>query len=380
MGLKAFFEDMFGNKAKVTVKIDPFSDTADDDLPVEIKAREWALFSAISLISSAFSMCEFRTFKNNKEVFGDEYYRLNYHANTNQTAAEWKHELMARLLFTGEVLCTESGNELIIADSFSRSQHLSGDTFSQISRDGESVHPGELPRREVMYCSYAYGNAKNYVARLLKQYDSWLTSADQKYKKSIGERGVFESGIIQSGDTKDAENQIEFIRRRFKKYFESSNTVMPLFDGEKYTKHDSRETGKEVDELNSLIDSEIKLAANAFHIPPALFRAETTGVQYITRNMISLAVKPPATVLCQELNAALNRSKGVKSGTRIMVDYSDINYVDVFDIAEKAEKLLYTSMFNVDELRRKTGEAPLNTEKSQRYILSKNFTTEEGGE
>lgn len=379
MGLKAFFEDLFGNKKTVSVRID--SNTGDSqELPPEIKAREFALFSAISLIASAFSTCEFRTFNGGKEMFGDEYYRLNYHANNNQTAAEWKYELMSRLLFSGEVLCTESNGGLIIADSFTRNSHLYGDTFDQLSRDGECIHPGELHRQEVAYCSHAFGNIKNYVYGLLRQYDRWLTMTDEKTKKGYGERGVFESGVILSGDTDEAQKQVDFIRQRFNKYFSSPNAVMTLFDGEKYTKLDSKETGKEIDNLNSLIDSEVKLAANAFHIPPAMFRSETTGVQYITRNMISLAVKPPAIIIGQELNAALNKSAGIKKGTKIVIDYSGIQYVDVFDIAEKAEKLLYTSMFNVDELLRKVGEAPRNTPKSQQYILSKNFTTEEGGE
>ena len=372
MGLKVFLKNLFTEKKTINIA-DPYS---EESMPAGLRAREFATFLAISYISAAFSLCEVRTFNNNKEIFGLDYYRFNTKTNRNQTAAEWKYEYMARFLFFGEALAVEWNDEILIADSFIRHKDaLGGDVFSNICRDGVLIAQ-ELKRSDVLYVNHDFGGIKKYTTSLLAMYDVWLSESDRQMRRASGERGVFETTAIATGDGKDREKQAEFVRSRFKAYFSSPNSVFTAYNGEKYTPQANKTTGKESDNLSSLVDNEIKLAALAFKIPPALFRGETTGVSFITRNFISIAVKPPATIICQELNAQINGVKGMLKGNRYFIDYADIQYVDVFDVADKAEKLLGTSIFNVDDILRKIGEPTRNTDSSTKYILSKNFAVE----
>lgn len=372
MGFKAIITNLLTGK-KTTYVADPYS---EEEEPAGLQAREFATFSAISYISAAFSLCEVRTFNNNKEIFGLDYYRFNTKTNRNQTAAEWKYEFMARLLFFGEALAVEWNDEILIADSFIRSKNsLGGDVFSNISREGIIIAQ-ELQRSDVIYVKHDFGEIKQHISSLLSMYDSWLSESDKQMRRASGERGVFETTAIATGDTSERKKQVDFVRSRFKAYFSSPNSVFTAYNGEKYTPQTYKSTGKETDNLSVLVDNEIKLAALAFKIPPALFRGETTGVSDITRNFISIAVKPPATMICQELNAQFNGVKGMLKGNRYFIDYADIQYVDVFDVADKAEKLLGTSIFNVDDILRKIGEPTRNTESSTKYILSKNFAVE----
>ena len=372
MGFKAMLTNLLTGQ-KTTYVADPYSEESE---PVELRAREFATFSAISYISAAFSLCEVRTFNNNKEIFGLDYYRFNTKANRNQTAAEWKYEFMARFLFFGEALAVEWNDEILIADGFIRRKDaLGGDVFSNISRDGIIIAQ-ELQRSEVIYVKRDFGETKKHISTLLSMYDDWLSESDRQMRRASGERGVFETTSLATGDSKDRQKQAEFIRSRFKAYFSSPNSVFTAYSGEKYTPQAIKPSGKEADNLSALVDNEIKLAALAFKIPPALFRGETTGVSDITRNFISVAVKPPATMICQELNGQMNGIKGQLEGNRYFIDYADIQYVDVFDVADKAEKLLGTSIFNVDDILRKIGEPTRNTKSSTQYILSKNFAVE----
>ena len=66
MGLKVFLKNLFTEK-KTTHVTDPYS---DESMPAGLRAREFATFLAISYISAAFSLCEVRTFHDNKEIFG----------------------------------------------------------------------------------------------------------------------------------------------------------------------------------------------------------------------------------------------------------------------------------------------------------------------
>lgn len=50
-----------------------------------------------------------------------------------------------------------------------------------------------------------------------------------------------------------------------------------------------------------------------------------------------------------------------------------MDYVDVFEIAEKIDKLIASGMYCIDELRRKLGETELNTEESKKHWITKNY-------
>lgn len=374
MGIASFIRGIFGKNATVYINGDISS---DDNAPPEVTAREYATFAAISHIAAAFSMCEIRTFYKGTETFDGEYYRWNYHTNTNQTAAGWKYEFISRLLFFGEVLAVDCADQIIIADNFSHKQDpIAGDVFTNISRDGVAI-ADNLPRSRVIYCTHEFGGIRTHMARLMFAYDEWLKTASKQQERNAGERGIYHVDGLAQGDTAELEKQAEFVRRRFSKYFSSASAALPLYGSEEYTTTSTKSGDKDVDNINSLVDAEIKLACIAFHIPPALMRGETTGVKDITKNFISLAVKPLGTLALQEINAYINGKPGVRAGTKLMVDYTDIQYVDVFDVADKVEKLLGTSVFCVDDILRKLGESPRGTAESKSFILSKNFESTE---
>ena len=271
----------------------------------------------------------------------------------------------------------DCADQIIIADNFSHKQDpIAGDVFTNISRDGVAI-ADNLPRSRVIYCTHEFGGIRTHMARLMFAYDEWLKTASKQQERNAGERGIYHVDGLAQGDTAELEKQADFVRRRFSKYFSSASAALPLYGSEEYTTTSTKSGDKDVDNINSLVDAEIKLACIAFHIPPALMRGETTGVKDITRNFISLAVKPLGTLALQEINAYINGKPGVRAGTKLMVDYTDIQYVDVFDVADKVEKLLGTSVFCVDDILRKLGESPRGTAESKSFILSKNFESTE---
>lgn len=55
-------------------------------------------------------------------------------------------------------------------------------------------------------------------------------------------------------------------------------------------------------------------------------------------------------------------------------------HTDIFDIAEKIDKLIASGMYCIDELRRKLGDAELNTEKSRQHFITKNYEQIDGAQ
>ncbi|MBO5408928.1 MAG: phage portal protein, partial [Clostridia bacterium] len=66
---------------------------------MELAITEFAINVAISLIAGAVSKCEFRTFQNFQEVFGDEYYLWNVEPNRNQNSSQFLQEMIHKLLY-----------------------------------------------------------------------------------------------------------------------------------------------------------------------------------------------------------------------------------------------------------------------------------------
>ena len=49
-------------------------------------------------------------------------------------------------------------------------------------------------------------------------------------------------------------------------------------------------------------------------------------------------------------------------------------HIDVFEIAEKIDKLISTGMYSIDELRSKISDTILNTDWSDKHWITKNYS------
>ena len=69
----------------------------------ELELCEFALNAGINIIANSLSACEFRTFHKWEEVRKDQYYHWNYQPNVNQTANEFIHKLVWKLIYQKNV-------------------------------------------------------------------------------------------------------------------------------------------------------------------------------------------------------------------------------------------------------------------------------------
>lgn len=64
----------------------------------------------------------------------------------------------------------------------------------------------------------------------------------------------------------------------------------------------------------------------------------------------------------------------MQKGNYLKIDTTTVMHTDVFEIAEKIDKLIASGMYCIDELRKKLGDAELNTEESRKHRITKNYT------
>lgn len=360
----------------------------------ELALYEFALHSGINIIANALSACEMRTFDKWKEVRKDQYYRWNYEPNANMNAAQFRQKLVWSLIYKNECLVIQSRNgEFLIADSYDHEQYaLRQDLFKNvtINGDGGIVSPYTFEKtfqmEDVLFYKLSNKNITALLRQLIQEYEQLLETAIQKFYKSGGERGVMtidanaatgNYGTKEDG-TPRTFNDIytELLDKQFKTYFKSPNAILPLFKGFDYQTRGgetSKKSTSEVKDVTDLTDEIYDRVANALQIPPALLKGDIADVTALTKNLITFAIRPIASMIETENNRKIYR-KEVLKGSYQMIDTSAIIHMTAAELAAASDKMIACGGWCVDDIRKKAGDAPLNTEWSKRHFITRNYS------
>lgn len=376
---------MLGGK---TVEID--AKTVQEYLNQEEFSRliseEFLIHAAINLIANCISKCEFKTFRKGKEFCGDEYYAWNYEPNINQNSSQFLQELVTRLLYNNECLVVESKGQLLIAESFSKEEYALNETvFSGVTRNGFTFNKTFF-MSQVLYFRLNNKNIRCLLTNLCNGYNQLLKDAIEKYEKAGGEKGILtidgHAAGAKYGNKTFEEVFEELMSKRFEKFFKNRNAVLPLFSGFSYIPRTGAEQSKkstsEVKDITDLTDEVLMRVSQAFNIPVSLLKGDVSDVKDITKNFLTFCIDPVCDMISGEINRKRYGKQEVLRKNYLKVDTSCSMHIDIFEIAEKIDKLVASGTFCIDELRRKLGETELGTEEAQTHFITKNYTKMEG--
>lgn len=372
---------MIGGKS-VEISAETVEQYIDAEEMSKLAMEEFTIHAAINLIANCISKCEFKTFEKGEEREGEEHYVWNYEPNKNQNASQFLQELVTKLLYNNECLVVESRGQLIIAESFGKEEFALNETiFSGVSRKGFTFNR-TFKMSEVLYFRLNNKNIRHLLTGLCNGYQKILDDAVDKYKKAGGEKGTLQIDATAAGqkygDKSFEEVFEELMNKRFEKFFNSRSAVLPLYNGFHYTKQaaeQSKKSTSEVKDITDILDEIVETVARAFNIPVSLLKGDVSDVQAITKNFLTFCID----TICEMIQTEINRKRygitEIRKGNYLKVDTTTVMHTDAFDMAESADKLIASGMYCVDELRRKIGDHPLNTEESQKHFITKNYTS-----
>lgn len=370
---------MLGGKS-IEVTADTIAGYIDQDKMSRLVMEEFTIHAAINLIANCISKCEFKTFQSGKEFLGEESYKWNYEPNINQNSSQFIQELVTKLLYNNECLVVESNGQLIIAETYGSQEFALKETiFSGVSRKGFTYNRS-FNMSDVLYFKLNNKNIRQLLKNLCSGYNQILNEAVEKYEKAGGEKGTLHIDAVAQGKKygdKSFEDVFEdLMNNRFKKFFNSRSAVLPLFDGFEYTKQaaeQSKKSTSEVKDITDLTEEILQTVARAFNIPVSFLKGDVSDVDKITINFLTFCIDPICEMIATEINRKRYGKKLVQAGSYIKMDTTTIMHVDIFDIAEKIDKLIASGMYCIDELRKKLGDAELNTEESKKHFITKNY-------
>lgn len=382
MGLWKWLEGKMLRGKSVEVTAETIEKYIEQERLSNLVAEELTIHAAINLIANSISKCEFRTLKNGKEYQGEEYYVWNYEPNKNQNSSQFLQELTATLLYRNECLVVENNGQLIIAESFTKEEYALKETvFSNVYRKGLTFNR-DFRMSEVLYFRLNNKNIRQLLTNLCNGYNNLLEEAVDKYEKAGGEKGTLhidaQAKGMKYGNKSFEEVYEDLMNNRFKRFFNSRNAVLPLWNGFTYTKQaaeQSKKSTSEMKDITDVLDEIVVTVARAFNIPVALLKGDVSDVSKVTQNFLTFCVDP----LCEMLQTEINRKRygkyQVQRGCYVRINTTTIMHVDVFEIAEKIDKLISSGMYCIDDLRKKLGETELDTEESKTYWITKNYTS-----
>lgn len=350
-----------------------------------LNVEELALFSVIDLIASAGSLCEWRTYQNGERVKQNDWYAWNICPNPNQNATEFKRILIARLLRFNEALVFQRGGYYYIADSFHREQFaFRPNRYTGITCCNLSLN-FDLLEDDVYYCRLANQHAASLLRSLCGLYSKALEEAWDKYQHSGGRSGILQVSAQARGRNTFEQDFEKLMNERFRTFFEKKSAVLPLFDGYTYVPQNGPAATKsvsEVSDMESIFRQAQDRACNAYHVPPSILRGDVTNQEDAINSMLSFAVKPTMAVIQTEVNRK-SYGKAVLDGWSMRIDTTHIKTVDVFAVAEKADKYLQGRVYSPNGIREKLDDELIPEPWADEYTMTKNMevvVTGKGGE
>lgn len=321
-----------------------------------------ALYAVISYISGTLSKCEFKTYFKDDEVKDDEYYLWNVSPNVNESSGQFINHWLTRLIMDNEALIIEdranepnSEPQLLVADAFSlkREFALYPNVYNGITVSG-FLFEREYTASDVLYFKWSNSSIDQVLGAYYESYKNLISKVGKSIERSRGEQGILNVSTQFAGGEEAKTKITDLMNSRFKAYFEGSDVVVPLEDGLTYQKTDQGSSRKltEVSDIRKLIDDVLDMTAIAFKVPPALLKGQATEKDGLVKNYLTFCIDPLAEMLSDEINRKRYGKKQFLEGTRLNIDTSNAQHVELFDVATSIDKLISSGSFSPDEIRK----------------------------
>lgn len=351
--------------------------TISYDVTNRLNAKALAYYVATSYVADTISKCEIKHFKENKAIKDNLYYLWNIKPNPNQTASEFKTNLIFKLFYEGEVLVFENKGNLYVADSFLkeiRPFDSKGNLFSNITINYSTINISRNAS-DVFYLELDDSNLKRLVDSMLDDYAELYSYSFETYKASNQEKYKLTLDMVEVGTDEDVQRQREQRKLALSNFINNSKAVYIQHRGQNLEQLSNVSRISDSSDVRELRKEMFELTAQAFKMPVSMMYGTTTNTKEITANYLTFRIEPLAKKIGEELTAKFCGYDCFMNDEFIDVDTTSIMHHDVFEVANDIYQLQSCGLYNVDELRAKLGEAPLKTKQSQTYFITKNFET-----
>ena len=372
-----FWKWLAGGKARspTTVEI-----TCRDLLAAaqEFQLRDMSFWICANMIANAVGRCEFRTFRNGKEIREREHYLWNVEPNANQNSTAFLHKLVAKLLVDNEALVIstrqrEGYDALVVADSW-----LPNGDYPSRQNEYVNVQVGDVSyektfrEREVLHLKLNHINVKPVLDGLYGAYWRLISAAMKRYEWDKGQHWKVHVGQLASGAEDFTENFSRMIEQQVKTFLDSNGAILPEFDGYAYT-NEGGKANVELADIQAQMKDVLGFTAKALQIPAVLVDGSIQGTEDAQGRFLTGCIDP----ICDQLQEEINRKRygydRMRAGDYLRVDTSSIRHFDMFANAANVEKLVGSGAFTINDVLRSAGLPTIPEPWADEHYMTKNI-------
>lgn len=345
----------------------------------EYKIRQLCFHICVNLIATAVGRCEFRTFRNHKEVQEDEYYLWNYEPNPNQNSTAFLHELVYSLFWTNEALIVEDpmrqyDRPLYVASSWAPSA-LDPRRVNEYRnvRVGDFTYSKTFYESDVLHLRLNHVDIKPVLDGMTDAFHRLYAAASKAYEWSQGQHWKVHVGQVATGEQDFKARFATMLEEQIKPFLNSNGAVLPEFDGYTYTNVGKDVQAKDTRDIKALVEDIFDFTARALLIPAVLVNGKVEATADANSRFLSWAVDPVCDQLQEEIVRKRYGRAFWKQGTYLMVDSSAITHFDIFSMAPNVEKLVGSGVYTINGVLRAAGQPQIDADWANEHFMTKNI-------
>lgn len=341
----------------------------------DIYIREMAFHSAVNLIANAVSKCEFKTFERGKEKSGFEYYLWNIEPNRNQNSSAFLHKLIDTLYRNNECLVIGQGDQLLVADKFTRRPYvLYDDIFEQVTV-GDFTFNKAFSQSDVLFFRLAERDTRKLVNGFYDSYAKLIGNTMKAYNQNRFRKGIFAYDTLPVAGTDQRKNFDALVNDLIRKWQNAEGpAALPLGKGQSWVEDKQKTYSSEnTRDIRAMIDDVSDYTAKAFGIPPALLRGDVQGVSDALDQFLTFCMDPLLDMIQEEINRKRYGYAEFSKGDFLQIDSKAVKHVDLLSVSTSVDKLISSGAFTINDIRKLCGEQPVDEDWANQFFMTKNY-------
>lgn len=341
----------------------------------ELFYKELALKQAVSIISNIISKCEFKVYYYGKaDDKSKEYYAWNIAPNENDNGNMLKAKIVEEMLLSDHALVFEAGGGRYCADSFGiETDGIKPLVFSNVTVNGSTMQK-KYKRKDVLYLKLNNAELTRLLDNVYTSYGEVLSLAINNFKLRNGSKWKLKVSATERAKANFKEKYSELVNKQLKAFFEGANAIYPEYEGYilESIKPEILNDTKSAD-IIALRKDAFDMVAGVVKMPLSIMNG--TAISEADRKQLkNECIEPIVKVIATELTKQLFTFEQWAAGCYFEIDLTNIDNLDIAQLAGAAEKLIGSGVMNIDEVRTKIfGIQALNTTQSTKYWITKNF-------
>lgn len=337
-------------------------------------AKEMALLTCTNIITATLGRCEFVTYNEGGAVKRNEWRLWNVQPNQNQSAQQFRTQLINTLVGKGEALVIELESGIYVADSFTASDDVVKERLYSDVAVGSLTLNRKFKEHEVMHFALPDSAWMKTFDSLAQAYASVINSGVKGYRRAQGMKGTLSIDAMQMGNEKMQKAYEALKNAGFKQFADAESAVLPLYKGMEYTDTTQKTySNQNSRDIRAMVDDLTDFAARMLGIPPVLVNGSVQDTASARRQLVSDCIIPLAKILDCEISRKRYTAGDIERGTMLEVDTSRAIYVDWLTAAQGIDKLIASGAASVNDVRGLLGLPLIDKEWANRHYLTKNY-------